>query len=700
MRIPSPKVLCVAMLLTACSADGGRTDDPNTSGTCDGGTCPTLCDGGSCEMPTRRGFGESCTRNGDCTSAVCLPVGGGRNVCTSACVDSNSCVAGWICDALSGIDSNVCLCASSNETCDGADNDCDGVVDNQPVSDLRCTVEHSAAWACVQGACQKTGCEVDGDCGSTEACNLTTHQCGPTPARIKVCLVNPVSGLVDPTTCFPGSSNPPTISFGSVNVGDELSRTVRVFNEGGVDLALGTPQITSSNPFSTGATATTVPSGDSVDLAVRFAPPENAIASATLTLTSDDALHPGIDLPLTGTGLGAALCVTPETLDFGAVAVGLSRTLSVRISNCGFVDYALTSLVLVNDNGPLFAVQGGAAPLPVQLNVGASVVLNVSYSPGGISATNDTARLTATAGALHQTVALRGQGAATTCNDNGVDVTPTAAIKVTQHFRVLPPASTTLDPGVAITLDGDSSTSAGTITDYSWRLVSQPAASIVSLSTTITSRTTFTPMEGGDYVVELLVGVSSTCQSTPTTVTLHVGTAPGIHVQLTWPQTYGDVDLHYLGPNGVFYQATAPYSDLDWTYSQASAYGMAAPTPTNNTSPDWGLNNTCSADGLPANNATFDLDQRQGYGPEDVTHRQPFDGVYKVLVHYYCNGTGTTVAPELKIFVRGELAWQGTMPGMTTRQVWEAAQITVSNNGANIVVTPLSIPLYLASQGC
>lgn len=112
--------------------------------------------------------GEPCAEDDDCTSELCvfLTAGTSSGVCTEPCFDSAGCEEGFDCVLLSnsGADaSQVCIprdycydpdgdtfgtgpgcngrdCDEANpstnvgadEVCDGADNDCDGEVDNQP----------------------------------------------------------------------------------------------------------------------------------------------------------------------------------------------------------------------------------------------------------------------------------------------------------------------------------------------------------------------------------------------------------------------------------------------------------------------------------------------------------------------------------------------------------------------------------------
>jgi hypothetical protein len=100
---------------------------------------------------------------GICTGGP-LPGGGGDggaiglpdfpgNVCSTACNGPTDCVAGWTCGALTGQTSSVCLCSASYEICDGRDNDCNGIVDDEPGADRWCSVMDGPGHVCEGGTC-------------------------------------------------------------------------------------------------------------------------------------------------------------------------------------------------------------------------------------------------------------------------------------------------------------------------------------------------------------------------------------------------------------------------------------------------------------------------------------------------------------------------------------------------------------------
>ena len=94
-----------------------------------------------------------------------------------------------------------------------------------------------------------------------------------------------------------------------------------------------------------------------------------------------------------------------------------------------------------------------------------------------------------------------------------------------------------------------------------------------------------------------------------------VGIAPpleqlGLSVRLSWDTDNTDVDSHLIEPNGTLFDCNTDYY-----------YG--------NPSPDWGTAGDWVDDPF------LDLDDVDGYGPENINITEPQPGTYKYTVHYY-----------------------------------------------------------------
>jgi hypothetical protein len=522
-------------------------------------------------------------------SGICLPLSNGLNVCTSTCGDGGQCVPGWSCESVPGQVGEICSCSPSAEVCNGKDDDCNGIVDDEPAVEEQCAGQEGAGSVCENGACTEGA---DGGIG-----------------------------------------------------------------DGG-----------DAGPASDGGDA--------------------------------------------GSFTGPRVCASIDPIDFGLVDVASTATQPVVISNCGSTDLTLGAVTLGNDTLPHAFALTGAPTTPASFRVGDSFTLNVSYSPASVEvppAPGDSGSLSITTEAGSLVVPLEGRGQGAGCGQ-----TPTASIQVSVGGTVIDPTSTNIDPLTSVTLNGSSSLASadGSVVSFTWSFVSEPPTGApLSLSGTTAPEASLYLAVVGDYVVKLVVSTAEGCSATAQ-VTLHVVPSAAVYVQLTWPQSYGDLDLHYIGPGGSFYEMSPYDGDLDWEESLGTAYGPMPPTPTGATSPDWGGpgnypdgGGTVAPDNSPIDDPAMPVDQRQGYGPEAAEHQQPFDGTYKITVHYYCSDDSEQTNPGaatavVNVYVHGSLAWHGLMPGMQQTQAWDAADLVVANGGMDISVMPLTGGLYETTEGC
>lgn len=136
-------------LLTTLAGCGGDSATGGSS-TGQGGSAETTTStgidgtGGSAPNPGGAIFGAACGKNGDCASLLCVDIDSSHAVCTKPCANAAACPSApeWSC-ATKGGSQAVCLCQpSGDESCDGQDNDCDGVVDGGDCPELFATSEN------------------------------------------------------------------------------------------------------------------------------------------------------------------------------------------------------------------------------------------------------------------------------------------------------------------------------------------------------------------------------------------------------------------------------------------------------------------------------------------------------------------------------------------------------------------------------
>lgn len=507
---------------------------------------------------------------------------------------------------------------------------------------------------------------------------------GVLPA-IKACVL--IDGnILDEAKCTDFSADPariPVIDFGPVPLGERVERKVRVSNEGLGPLDVKGAHVATDEQFEEylsihgGDFTATLVAGEAVELTFVFTPQGDGPVVGTVVIPSNDPRFPTLELPITAHANGPRLCVLPEGgIDFGSVQVGTSRTLALTLENCGQVPYDLTELSFgESDRAQNDYVVGAMPGMPHAFPPGARLEIPLTYTPTTANRVDEAFFGLATE-YQRGSIPVTGRGAPAAC---GPSNSPVARIRVTNQSGA---QVTAVEPLSTVVLNGTGSTG-GTLT-YQWRLVSQPPNGTVSVTGTGSRAQLFVEL-AGDYVVELVVkNTSNNCQSAPATVTVKGQPTGRLHIQVTWPQSHGDVDLHYVGPGGSYYNRPGDVY-----------YG--------NTRPDWGAPNpprfpsgSVGPDGNAANNATLDADDTWGNGPENVNHDQPFDGVYEVWVTHYCSRQGFNdfssgpVDAGVRIIVPGQADTVLTKR-MTQRDKWKVATITV--DGGVITVTPSNVPV-------
>ena len=210
--------------------------------------------------------------------------------------------------------------------------------------------------------------------------------------------------IAEPT--YPVDLNPASLAFGNQFVKTTSPvKTVTVTNTGSRALAIQTI----SAPSDFGVTSncpTNLPALPSCNVAVAFTPSVRAAESGFLSITSDGAGSPDT-IPLSGTGIAPVVSlVATAGLDFGNVAVGTTSTPKpITLTNVGSAPLMVTRIALSND----FWRPDPNACLG-SLDINASCVINVAFTPTLAGPRNGTLTLTDNALDSPQQLVLTGVG--------------------------------------------------------------------------------------------------------------------------------------------------------------------------------------------------------------------------------------------------------------------------------------------------
>lgn len=201
----------------------------------------------------------------------------------------------------------------------------------------------------------------------------------------------------------------------------------------------------------------------------------------------------------------------------------------------------------------------------------------------------------------------------------------------------------------------------GEIRSAGWSVTAAPMGSNAAAPNPSNNlRTVFTPDIAGEYTLRLQVQDDSGNLAQCTTLVRAVA-REGLRVEIFWNTSGTDMDTHLLHPN-----ATSWNGSLDCFYSNCQGSGLS-----------W------SAPGR-ADDPRLDIDDVDGFGPENINIMSPAAGTYRVGVHsfrgdgrvtvrIYCGGSAT--APR---------ATFGPVQLGRTDLLWRVADVTITNAGCVI----------------
>lgn len=427
-------------------------------------------------------------------------------------------------------------------------------------------------------------------------------------------------------------------------------------------------------------------------LTLTFAPTVESVVRGKVLIYSD-AVNIAAGEPLTievfgsGKDLGAPdIWIDPPQCAFGDVGAGATVYCDLSVVNRGQLDLVISA---VSGDGafgtdpdavprPVF-MPASVLPVPVYLPSQAGVTVRISATPPDTQAysgnlyfdTNDPDTQRAT-------VPLSVQGAAV----------PTAVARIYSINNDLvdvgaAPTVAPLDNVIVTGEDSQPGTTGRTITGYEWTIESKPSDSTVELTAPTAARTGFQFNSSGvdrpgldvvgTYVVSLVAIDSQGSRSTnDARVTLNAMPGEAIHVQLTWDHATADMDLHLIRNGGTM------FTSEDCYFANCDVAGGL----------NWGGGSA---------NPHLDVDDVNGYGPENINIDQPANGIFLVAVHYYAPHAATVQANvNVKIFIQGGLRAEYLQQLTLCDQWWEAARVEWPSS----LVTPVGTMRTINEGSC
>jgi hypothetical protein len=196
--------------------------------------------------------------------------------------------------------------------------------------------------------------------------------------------------------------------FGNVNVSATKDLTVTATATRPISI---NSVSTSGAPFSvTGSTTPALPTslntGGKITVPVRFAPTTPGSITGTLSFSIVEAgVAQTLGGALHGNAIKPGLTPSPANLDFGQVAVGATKSLTVSLTNTGTADETISASRA--PSGPFTAT--GLPAAGAVLSPGQSVAASITYAPAAAGSDASSISVTSTQGTV--SVPLAGTGA-------------------------------------------------------------------------------------------------------------------------------------------------------------------------------------------------------------------------------------------------------------------------------------------------
>jgi hypothetical protein len=211
----------------------------------------------------------------------------------------------------------------------------------------------------------------------------------------------------------------------------------------------------------------------------------------------------------------------------------------------------------------------------------------------------------------------------------------------------------------------------GTIVGWRWRLIDSPPGSAARAPSPPGEMTTrFTPDIAGEYRLELTItdddGDIGRC-----VYLLRAIASEGLRIEMNWDTDGTDMDTHLLRP---LPEGTSWFDDNDCYYGNCNESGGDIL--------EWG------APGRD-DNPRLDLDDVDGFGPENINVDDPQPGTYRVGIHAF-RGTGTVT---VRIYCGGSTTAPRETFGPTTirgppggssfdNDFWRVADVEITRAGS------------------
>lgn len=367
------------------------------------------------------------------------------------------------------------------------------------------------------------------------------------------------------------SVSPTSANLGNVPVGSSSSQSVSLLNSGTSSVSISQAAVVGTGFTLSGlALPLTLGPGQSAAFAVTFAPAVAGTVSGSVSLVSNAPNSPAT-IPLSAAGVQPLISVVPGSVNFGNVAVGVTNTQTVTLSNPGSASLSVTQSA---GPGTGFGLTG--LVLPLTLAPGQSSSFTLSFSPASSGSFTSSLALVSNAPTSPTAISLSGSGVTATLQ--------LSASATSLNFGSITVGSSSTQ-SVTLTNTGNSGVSVSQISVTGSGFSATGLALPVSLSPgqSFSFSILFAPTATGSATGS--VSVVSTAANSPLSVSLS-GSGASYSVSLGWAASSSAVVGYYVysgtqtsGPFGRLNSsptATTTYTDTTVKTGQTYYYYVTA----------------------------------------------------------------------------------------------------------------------------
>lgn len=410
--------------------------------------------------------------------------------------------------------------------------------------------------------------------------------------------------------------SPQSLDFGDVIVEYDSTLPISILNSGRAPLTVSDVSFdgSRSGAFTIGDDALTIDAGEVGAVDITFKPLTYLPYTDTIIVHSDAPDEEEVTVRLFGEGVDGPvpdIDVNGLSFEFDEVYINTTDYQIFEVINAGEGDLVIDTAVI--EGSDLFELLD---PLDGQtISGGSTFSTALGYTPDDEE--GESATLTITSNDPDESplvVTLLGNG-------GGAFAYPVADFDC-------PTDVATLDN---LRFDGSESydPNGNEPLDFFWTLTQRPDGSESELAAD-GERAELLVDIAGHYTVQLLVENTVGIYSEIKSCTFEAIPADQIHVELVWNTNDSDLDLHLVRSGSEVYDVPG-----DACYC--------------NQEPDWGVS------GEKTDDASLDLDDQWGMGPENINIEVPVEDEYTVYVHYYRDNGGRDTTATVRIYLYGEL---------------------------------------------